>query len=307
MAAQKTVTISASGSPVQLPEISRLQRELAERLLALMSSTGMPPGHRLTELALARQLNVSRTPVRGALAHLARLGVVENVEGRGFVLRHAPDGTTVPQTRPDHAADDQLIIAIARDRLAGNLPDQVSEADIMRQYAVSRQITLRALSSLLEAGIVTRKPGYGWCFEALPYDVKTRDEGYRLRLLIEPSGLLEPGFQLDPAWAASMRETHERALVEPWTETASVGFFAMNAGFHEGLALASGNRFIHLAVVQQTRLRRFSNYNWTYGTERVAVNCRQHLEILDRIEKGDLDIASLLMRRHIEQSRLLRR
>ncbi|MGL5361778.1 MAG: GntR family transcriptional regulator [Bosea sp. (in: a-proteobacteria)] len=307
MATQKTVTGRTIAGDSLLPEPSRLQRDLVERLLALFRTTGMPSGHRLTELALARQLNVSRTPIRGALAHLARLGIVESAEGKGFVLLRTPPEDEASEAEFDATADDKLIIAISRDRLNGKLPDQVSEADLMRQYGVSRQLVLRALATLLEAGIVARKPGYGWSFETLPHDLAAREESYRFRLLIEPSGLLEPGFQLDPAWAARMRETHERALVEPWTETASVAFFAMNAGFHEGLALASGNRFIHLAVVQQTRLRRFSNYNWTYGTERVVVNCRQHLEILDRIEAGDRDVASLLMRRHIEQSSLLRR
>jgi DNA-binding GntR family transcriptional regulator len=289
------------------PEPSRLQRELCERMLVLFRSGAIPVGQRLTELGMARRLNVSRTPIRAALNRLARQGIVASADGRGYVLLRRPVNGIGVEPDAEDAADDKLVIAIARDRLAGRLSDQVSEADLMRRYGVSRQVVLRALASLLEATIVTRKPGYGWSFEALPHDPAAREESYRMRLLIEPAGLLEPGFRLDPAWAARMRETHERALVAPWTETASVAFFAMNAGFHEGLALASGNRFIHLAVVQQTRLRRFSNYDWTYGTDRVAVNCRQHLEILDRIEAGDLDVASLLMRRHIEQSRLLRR
>ncbi len=285
---------------------SRLQKDLADRMLALFRNGGFASGQRLTELALARQLNVSRTPVRGALAHLAKLGVVESADGRGFTLREAPPLEGSEAGQPE-AEDDALIIAIARDRLDGVLADTISEADLMRRYAVSRQAVLRALASLLEAGIAVRKPGYGWSFEVLPHDPVARDESYRFRLLIEPAALLEPAFRLDPAWAARMRETHERALVEPWTSTSSIAFFAMNAGFHEGLALASGNRFIHHAVVQQTRLRRFSNYHWTYGTERVAVNCREHLDILDRLEAGDREIASLLMRRHIERSRQLKR
>jgi DNA-binding GntR family transcriptional regulator len=79
----------------------------------------------------------------------------------------------------------------------------------------------------------------------------------------------------------------------------------MNAGFHEGLAKASGNRFIHLSVVHQNRVRRFRNYHWTHHKERVLVNCEQHLEILDRLKAGDNEIASVLMRRHIEQARRL--
>jgi DNA-binding GntR family transcriptional regulator len=37
----------------------------------------------------------------------------------------------------------------------------------------------------------------------------------------------------------------------------------------------------------------------------VLVNCEQHLEILDRLKAGDNEIASVLMRRHIEQARRL--
>jgi DNA-binding GntR family transcriptional regulator len=78
-----------------------------------------------------------------------------------------------------------------------------------------------------------------------------------------------------------------------------VALFDLNAAFHEGLAAASGNRFFHTAIQQQNRLRRFVNIHWTYGAERVQVNCREHLEILARAEAGDREIAAALMRKHL--------
>jgi DNA-binding GntR family transcriptional regulator len=81
----------------------------------------------------------------------------------------------------------------------------------------------------------------------------------------------------------------------------------MNAAFHEGIAAGSGNRYILAAIRRQTELRRFSNYDWLYGTERVAVNCREHLAILDRLAENDREIAALLLRRHIETAMQLRR
>jgi GntR family transcriptional regulator, rspAB operon transcriptional repressor len=43
----------------------------------------IPPGSRLTEAALARQLNVSKTPVREALLKLRQIGLVEPTGRRG--------------------------------------------------------------------------------------------------------------------------------------------------------------------------------------------------------------------------------
>jgi DNA-binding GntR family transcriptional regulator len=287
-------------------EPSRLQRELADRMIDLFRSQEVAPGDRLTELSLARHLNVSRTPIRSALRMLAHQGVVKGVPGRGFTFVRYPAALTgMENADVAGLAEDRLIVAVAQDRLANGLPNQVSEADLMRRYAASRPVVARALTSLAEAGVITRKPGYGWMFEPIPSDPAAREESYRFRLLIEPAALLEPGFRLDPLWVAEMRDRHERAMRDPWHDAASVAFFEMNAGFHEGLAKASGNRFIHLSVVHQNRVRRFRNYHWTHHKERVLVNCEQHLEILDRLKAGDNEIASVLMRRHIEQARRL--
>jgi DNA-binding GntR family transcriptional regulator len=81
----------------------------------------------------------------------------------------------------------------------------------------------------------------------------------------------------------------------------------MNAAYHEGLAAASGNRFLLVAVQQQNRLRRFANYDWTFGHERVLVNCREHLAILDRLEAGEREAAAALLRRHLEAAAKLKR
>jgi DNA-binding GntR family transcriptional regulator len=291
----------ASGGP------SPLQRDLAERMLEFFSRSEIQPGDRLTEMALARQLHVSRTPVRAALAHLATLGIVENLPGRGYTLLRRPEAPPAGTSERQGLAEERLIIAIAAERIAGALSNHVSESDLVRRYGASRPIVARALASLAEAGVLVRKPGYGWMFEPMPSDGEAFEESYRFRLLVESAALLEPAFDLDLTWAADMRRRHEAAMRDEWHETASVAFFAMNAGFHEGLARASGNRFLHLAIVQQNRLRRFRNLHWTQGPERVVVSCRQHLEILDKLEEGDREIAAILMRRHLEGARSLKR
>jgi DNA-binding GntR family transcriptional regulator len=207
------------------------------------------------------------------------------------------------------ARDDtnRLFLAIARDRRAGRLATEVSERDLMQRYGATRPIVQRVLTKLAEVAAVQRKPGHGWRFQPIIADAQARDESYRYRLLIEPAGLLEPGFRLDPNWATEMRSRHQEMMAMPWSDTASIALYEMNASFHEGLAAASGNRYLLVAVQQQNRLRRFANYDWTFGHERVLVSCREHLAVLDRLVAGQREAAAALLRRHLEGAAKLKR
>jgi len=282
---------------------SPLQRELLPRIVELIQGDGLAPGARLGEVALATRLRVSRTPVRAALALLAARGIVEHGggehgRGRGFFVAASARKTRAPAPVP--AASERLFLAIARDRLAGRLPIEISEADLMRRYKVTRALLQRVLGKLAEVALVERKRGHGWAFLPTISDREARAESYRFRLLVEPAALREPGFHLDPGWAAEMRRRHEAMLAMPWRDTASVALFEMNADFHEGLAAASGNRYLLTAVQQQNRLRRFANYDWVFGHQRVVVSCREHLAILDCLAAGRRERAARLLTRHLE-------
>ncbi len=291
-------------APTETPGPSRLQRDLLPRAIDYLRSAGLKPGDRTTELALAQHLQVSRTPVRAVLEELARQGVLDRQPRRGFTVLAVPEATSSEATQPGEI--DRLCFRLAGDRHRERLPAEVSEADLMRRYGVSRPLLLRVLGQLSEIGMAERKPGHGWAFPPI-LDERARRESYEFRLLIEPAGVISEDFQLDMAWVAEMRRRHQAFLEAPWSETSSIELFEMNAAFHEGLALASGNRFILNAIRQQSRMRRFSNYDWTYGQERVRVSCVEHLEILDRLERGQREVAAALIRRHLEQASILTR
>jgi DNA-binding GntR family transcriptional regulator len=286
---------------------SPLQNELSAGILEFIKAEKLQPGTRLGEVALAEHLRVSRTPVRAALKLLARRGLVRPSEVRGFVVAAGVRADQKVAKRQTVTDVDRLFLAIARDRRSGRLPVEVSERDLMQRYDATRPIVQRVLTKLSEVAAVERKRGHGWRFQPTISDPQARAESYRYRLLIEPACLLEPDFRCDPAWIAEMRHRHEAMRAMPWSDTASIAFYEMNAAFHEGLAAASGNRYFLLAVQQQNRLRRFGNYDWTFGYERVVVNCREHLAILDRIEADDHAAAADLMRRHLEKAAKLKR
>ncbi|MEZ0168026.1 GntR family transcriptional regulator [Microvirga sp. TS319] len=282
---------------------TRLQQELADRIVRLVNEDGLQVGTFLNENNLAKRLEVSRTPVRGALQYLEHRGIVVRRPNRGMEL------IALPEQAPAAASvntDEEWLVRIARDHRRGELSQDFSEVEIMRRYSLNRPTVQRILSRLSDLEMVERKPGYGWRFATGFRDPAARDESYRFRLLVEPMGLLEPTFRLDRHWIEEMRRRHAETLERPWQETSSIAFFEMNAAFHEGLAAASGNRFIHSAIRHQNQLRRFSQYDWKFGFERVVINCREHMEILDYLAKGEREVASVLLRRHLERASQVR-
>jgi DNA-binding GntR family transcriptional regulator len=266
----------------------------------------LAPGARLAEIALAERLQVSRTPVRAALSHLAQRGLVQRGKRRGYVVGNAPPAVRKAPPQPGPSDADRLFLAIAHDRRMGQLPDEMSEGDLMRRYDVTRPIVQRVLVRLGEVAAVQRKPGHGWRFLPTISDPQARAESYRFRRVIEPAALLEPGYRLASGWIDDMRGRHQEMLARPWSETASIALYEMNAQFHEGLVAGSGNRYWLVAIQQQNRLRRFANYDWTFGHKRVVISCREHLEILDALEAGDRAAAAVLMQQHLDRAAKLK-
>jgi len=57
--------------------------KLADKIEDVVLSGELPAGAKLDEMVLARRFNVSRTPIREALRHLASTGIVDIVPNRG--------------------------------------------------------------------------------------------------------------------------------------------------------------------------------------------------------------------------------
>jgi DNA-binding GntR family transcriptional regulator len=284
------------------PEPSKLQRKLVSQIAGYIRDNELGPGDHLTELALAEALNVSRTPVRAALEHLTAQGVVAPAgPRRGFQVTASSEALAeLAQETVQSDEEEELYMRVAADYVGNRLPEQFSEADMQRQYGVSRGVLLRVLQRMSGERVIERNPGYGWRFAPLLRSMESHDESYRFRMVVEPAALLEPTFSLDAARAARSRRNHEAILLTPPAKLSIVNFFEVNAEFHEFLATCSGNNFFLQAVQQQNQLRRFLSYSWTYGADRVAASCHEHLEILTALEADDREWAASLMRHHLD-------
>jgi DNA-binding GntR family transcriptional regulator len=279
---------------------SNLHAQLANQVLDYISASDMPAGSHLPEPQLCDRFHVSRTPIRGALRLLSRQGYLEHVPRRGYFTTRG--GRNAPVDELPESQEESLYLEIAEDRINQRLPAQNSEADLLRRYPVPKGLLTRVLQRLLREGLVEKRPGRGWMFTPVLDSKRMHDESYRFRLAIEPLALLESTFELDEEAAARIASKHERILNGSLQQITPIELFEMNAEFHELLARSSGNRFFLQAIQQQNRLRRFVNYHWTYGADRVLETCREHMAVLNAVREGDMTWAASLLRRHLEVS-----
>jgi DNA-binding GntR family transcriptional regulator len=276
---------------------SKLQRQLAHRIINYIRDNNLGRGDHLTELGLAQKLQVSRTPIKGALEYLTSLDVVATSGPRlGFRVRATAGVIARLAAEAVQSDEDAMYVRIAEDYVRHAIPEEFSEADLMRQYGVTR-----VLQRMTREGVIERKAGYGWRFAPLLRTSGRGDEqSYRFRLAIEPAALLEPGFALDHPWAKRCRSDHEAILAMRPERVSMIKFFEINANFHETLAACSGNPFFHQATKSQNQLRRFLTYSRVYPLDRIAASCEAHLAILSAVESGDQELAAVQMRLHLQ-------
>jgi len=80
------------GQNIEIQRSASLRDQVINAFLSLLSEGEFTPGSRITELALAQRLQVSRTPIREALSRLVQRGVLEHRYASGyFVPIHTAD------------------------------------------------------------------------------------------------------------------------------------------------------------------------------------------------------------------------
>jgi len=89
--------------------------------------------------------------------------VVAPRAGRGYVL-------TAPVKAPGHTPDSEdseearLFEAIAHARQHGELPDHVTQQEILRRFGARASIATKVLMRLSDLGLLERRAGHGWTF-----------------------------------------------------------------------------------------------------------------------------------------------
>lgn len=291
--------------PSTAPELpsTRLALLASRQILDLAIAGKFAAGEHLTELALTARLGVSRTPVRAALQFLHRRGLLEHAPRRGYTLAGSRDGLLRIQRELPQDEASTLYYQLLRDRTAGKLPAAVTERELEQTYGARATVVREVLVRMLQHGILRGRRRQRWEFAETLDSADSERESYRFRLVIECAALTQAGFRIDAERFAACRQ-RQQMLIAHATRRSWLEFFEANAEVHELLAEASGNRFILKAVQEQNRLRRIgdlSDYPLV-NVEPLRESCREHLAILDAVERGKLEEAAQLMREHLERA-----
>jgi DNA-binding GntR family transcriptional regulator len=262
------------------------------------------PGTHLREHAIAEEFRVSRSPVRDALQLLAELRIVRHHANRGCFIASL-SRSTLELARKQLTGNDQdaTYREIAAQRLDGKLAEVFTEADLGRQFGLSRGEVGRIVDRMAQEGWIERRPGYGWAFVPILTTVTSFDLSYRFRRAIEPAALLEPTFTPDPEAFARCRAEQQALADGRLNATDSIELFQFGSRFHETLARCSGNPFFFDAVQRVNRLRRLLEYRAMVNTRPFVTQAREHIAILELIEAKKMKAAAAFMDRHLDNNR----
>ncbi|CAN7332762.1 GntR family transcriptional regulator [Mesorhizobium amorphae] len=277
--------------------------DLAQRILDVARQRGFAPGAHLPEQQIASLCNVSRTPVRAALRLLTEQGVVQWEAATGYRLAADLTAQAAVAAELPVTAEDELAEAILRDRSARRLDHTVTVVGLMRRYDAERKTVLKALQRLTEENLVDRAPGQSWLFRRAPDDPEAQGESYEFRLLLEPAAILTPGFRLDGARAAALRQGMEALATLPDAAFDTREFQRLDIEFHGMVADGSANRFVADALSDHLRLRRLPGTYAGVNVFRLKQSLREHLTILDHLESRQYEVAADLLRVHLRLSR----
>lgn len=285
-------------------KISSLIPTLATRIVEMIRRENHAIGHRLTELALSEELNVSRSPVRKALQYLEAQGVVTSIPRKGFQLARSAAELAAVDLGTHETSDDELYLRIANERIHGELPEEVHESDLMERYRSTRLQIQRVLHRMARESMIDRKPGRGWVFRPLLTNSDSHRESYRFRMIIEPSAILEPGYQPDLVELEKCRREQEELLAGGIEKCSPAELYRAGVHLHETVVAGARNRFLLDSLRTINQMRRVVEYGTRLDRSRLHQQCREHLMLIDFLVKGERMEAAHFLRQHLDGARI---
>ncbi len=286
-----------------MPKSNSLLKRTTNSLLDLFSKESASQ-FRASESELSRRLDVSRTTIRAALAHLEAQGVIVR-DGRNILLPHRPKSTDYfsgRQTMSPHDSIEQVLMERMRQGDWGP-GREFSETDLARDSGVSTASVREFLIGFSRFHMVERRPRGGW--KLLGLHVDFANEVADMRHMIE----LEAIKRLKPAAGGEWRQTvrgllakHEDLLGD--MERKYKDFRTLDREFHAFVISGLKNRFAadFLDIVSFVF---YYHYKWNVQDELFhnTVAIQEHLVILEALSEQDIAAATRAMVAHLTTSR----
>jgi len=214
-----------------------LRDRVYELVLDMLLSSGIEPGARLSIDAIARDLDVSPTPVREALVQLERTGLVTRVTHKGY--RVAPP---LADDQLESLFDARIVLESGATALAAAHADELVPAlEVALAQHVEMTARVRAAASAGEIPVALLREYFAvdWNFHHLIF------EGTRNPFLIDMSEAISTRVH-------RMRQTVETGVTD--ADQAVVEHRAILDAFSEGPEAAAAAMRSHIELVR-TRAR----------------------------------------------------
>jgi DNA-binding GntR family transcriptional regulator len=301
------------GASVSSGAAPRLYRRAFDILAEEIRKGAIAPGTRLNESGLAARFGISRAPARQALGELERAGLVEKSAGRGYTACGGRTGEADGSGQPEAPTGVRLLSSASWEHIYREVEDEiiarisfaswrVNEANLARHYGVSRTVARDVVGRLQQRGLLRKDQGSRWHAPALtPAHI---GELYELRWLLEPVALVKAAPTVPPLFLAAMRAHLEEAISDP----SGIGgdtLDRLEEEMHVTLLGHCGNRTLLQAIsVHQSLLiaHRFL-YRWTPRLFAAEPFLPEHLEIVERLQRGAFQSAALALEDHLRVSR----
>jgi DNA-binding GntR family transcriptional regulator len=179
--------------------------------------------------------------------------------------------------------------------------DRFSEAELGARLGVSRTPVREALFRLRNEGFLDVEAKLGWFVK--PIDFAKLEELYDLRTVLELSSVLRLcNRNDDPAELEALKDIWLVPAADRLSDARQVG--ANDEQFHATLVRAAGNSEmarVHWDVTERIRIIRHLDFT---RLDRVEATYTEHAKILRAVMQRKADQAQLLLKAHIDQSKV---
>ncbi len=179
--------------------------------------------------------------------------------------------------------------------------DRFSEAELGARLGVSRTPVREALFRLRNEGFLDVEPKLGWFVK--PIDFGKLEQLYDLRIVLEAACVVRLcGHTDEPPALDALKRIWLVPVAERLSDARQVG--ANDEDFHATLVRAAGNdemARVHWDVTERIRIIRRLDFT---RPDRIEATYAEHAKLLRAVIQRKADQAQLLLRTHIEQSKV---
>ena len=259
----------------------------------------------LSENALAKRLNVSRTIVRCVLARLHECKIISGT-GRNKVVqrRSAPE---------DHLDEPPILLSI--EELESRFLDWILRRDVppgtvlnVAQLAKDFSVAIHTLQEFLTAlsrfSIVTRRPRGGWELNGFTADFAVELSDFRAMLELNSVRQLVTLPPNHPIWSQLVTLAAEHRDLLARIDDDYHDFSVLDERFHTTINSVVTNRFVK-EFQNVISLVFHYHFQWNKSDERTRNEAaiHEHLIYLDALRRRDLTCAENAARAHLVTSK----